>query len=487
MKLRRWSPLIAATALAAPLSAGASTPDTRALSLAKDAAARLGTTLSTAEGSTLASGNVSLLTTFPGTYAGLQVMPGGKRAIASGWDGVTSLDISDPANPKLESVLPLPHFENEDVQTDGKIAIISNDREKGSTGGLVYIIDVSKPQLTLLSTLNISDPQNQDRGPGHIANCIHQGCKWVWLTGGYDVYVADLREPSAPKLAGKFTSPASAGSAGFGTKGKARTGAVHDADVDAAGRVWVTGSGGAAVYDATNPLKPRLLATSGAKGIDPSVNDFIIHNSKHPDAKSYAPRTSRTAGAPLRKGELLLTTEEDYTDTKYPGEACKGQGKFQTWDVRDHSKGKTFTLLNQWRTELSAAKDVGGIKAPVSAMCSSHWFNERKGLVADAWYEQGLRVLDVSNPKKIRQVGYYMAPNSMTWAGYWITDSIIYTADVGRGIDVLRVDRGTPSKTLPTVVAPVRASWLGAAPHVDLVKASSRWGWGCGTLVAGAH
>ena len=481
-------PLIAAAALAAPLSAGAATTDSRALALAKDAAARLGTTLSTAEGSALASGNVSLVTTFPGTYAGIAVMPGGKRAIASGWDGVTSLDISDPESPKLESFQPLPHFENEDIQTDGKIALVSNDREKGSIGGVLYILDVSKPQISLLSTLNISDPQNNDRGPGHIANCVKDGCSWVYLTGGLDVYVADLREPASPKLVGKFTTPTSAGSSGFGTKGKLRTGAVHEADRDDAGRVWLTGSGGIAVYDVSkNPAKPTLLATSGKAGTDPKVNDFIEHNSKHPDARSYSARGPRSAGGPLRAGELLLATEEDYTDTKYPGSACKGQGKFQTWDVRDHTKGRTFTLLDQWHTELAAAKDVGGIKAPVSAMCSSHWFNYRKGLVADAWYEQGLRVLDVSNPKKIRQVGYYMAPNSLTWAGYWVTDSIIYTADVGRGIDVIKIDRGTSTTSLPTVVAPVRASWLGAAPRLDRVKASSRWGWACGDLVAAAH
>lgn len=484
MQLRRSLPLIAALALAAPLSAGATAPDAQALANAKAAAAQLGTTLSTAEGSVLASNNVSLLRTFPGTYAGVQVMPGGKRAIASGWDGVTSLDISDPENPKLESFLPLPHFENEDIQTDGKIALVSNDRGTKSTGGLLYILDVSKPQISLLSTLNISDPQNTDRGPGHIANCVKAGCSWVWLTGGWDVYVADLREAAHPKLAGKFTTPVSAGSAGFGTKGKDRTGAVHDADVDDAGRVWVTGSGGAAVYDVANPVKPRLLATTGAKGIDPKVNDFILHNSKRPDAKAYAPRKGGQSAGATRKGELLLTTEEDYTDTKYPGEACKGQGKFQTWDIRDHSKGKTFTLLDQWSTELSAAKDINGFKAPVSAMCSSHWFTERKGLVADGWYEQGLRVLDVSNPKNIRQVGYFMAPSSLTWAGVWITDSIIYTADVGRGIDVIKVTRGKRASAMPSVVAPVRASWLGAAPHADLAKASSRWGWACAEMVA---
>jgi hypothetical protein len=68
----------------------------------------------------------------------------------------------------------------------------------------------------------------------------------------------------------------------------------------------------------------------------------------------------------------------------------------------------------------------------------------------------------------------------VTWGAYWITDDLVYTADVGRGIDVLRVDRSGSSAP---VVAPIRGSWLGAEPKVDLIKATSRWGWACSTMV----
>jgi hypothetical protein len=127
---------------------------------------------------------------------------------------------------------------------------------------------------------------------------------------------------------------------------------------------------------------------------------------------------------------------------------------------------------------------LSGNKAPLTANCSSHWFTVRKGLVADGWYEQGTRILDTRDPAHVRQVGYWLPPNAVTWAAYWITDSIIYTADVGRGLDVLRVDRhGRSGAGLPTVAAPIRASWLGAAPKRDIMAESQRWHWACATPV----
>ena len=41
--------------------------------------------------------------------------------------GLTTYDISDPANPQEIGRLALPHFENEDVDLGGDILLISND------------------------------------------------------------------------------------------------------------------------------------------------------------------------------------------------------------------------------------------------------------------------------------------------------------------------------------------------------------------------
>jgi hypothetical protein len=337
---------------------------------------------------------------------------------------------------------------------------------------VLYVVDVrdmSAPKLASVLSLAIAAPDDAERGPGHIANCVApepNPCTTLWLTGGHRIWVVDLKDLTAPKLLGAFDTPASMGSTGFGTPGKLRTGATHDVERDSTGTLWVTGSGGAFGYRLTrNPLKPRLLTGTGKVGVKADVNDFILHNSKRASTGDHT----------------LLVTEEDYVDTsETPPGGCRGQGKFQTWDITGADRGRPMTLQAQWRTEVTGAPFVSGNKAPVTANCSSHWFQEREGIAAVGWYEQGMRLLDVRNPRKIRQVGYWLPPNAVTWGAYWINDEIVYTADVGRGIDILRV---TSSNASPApVVAPIRASWLGAAPRVDLVKASTRWKWACGTV-----
>lgn len=481
---------VTAAAAAAPLAAtaaGTSAAPLTPLALAQQTAQRLGTTLAVGDGP-LSSDNVSLVSTIPGTFAGMRIV--GKRMFATGWDGVTAFDISNPAQPVPTAFLPLPHFENEDVDSDGKIVLVSNDRESKSRGGVLYVIDASNPNvLKPLAVLDLSDLQSNDRGPGHIANCVGgtSGCRYAWLTGGRKIWVVDLRDPANPKLVRGFDTPVSTGSTDFGGKGKKLAGATHDAERDAQGRVFVTGSGGMAVYDAKNPVHPKLLAYTGKTGIDPKYNDFILHNSIHPDATAYRPRAAGHTGGSRRPGETLLMTEENYTDTSSqptPG-SCHDQGRFETWDIRNYTKGRTPTPIDRWTTEVNGTPFLTGNHAPVTVFCSSHWFTERGGLVADGWYEQGTRILDVRDPANIRQVGYWLPPNAVTWAAYWVTDDIVYTADIGRGIDVLRVTRPKAGAGAPTVVAPIRASWLGAAPHRDLARPSHRWHFACARINIG--
>ena len=84
--------------------------------------------------------------------------------------------------------------------------------------------------------------------------------------------------------------------------------------------------------------------------------------------------------------------------------------------------------------------------APVTGLCSAHYFDERSGLVAIGWYEEGTRFLDVRDPAGIRQVGYWVPTKGETWSVYFPpTDrsgEIVYALDFARGIDVLRFDRG---------------------------------------------
>ena len=407
------------------------------------------------------SSNVHLLGHVPGSAAGMNFS--GHYAYVSGWGGITVLDIAQADDPQVVGALPLPHFENEDVDLCGDTLIVVNDRAELDLGAVMYVVSIANRTTPLVTAVLPLGLTGSGRGAGHIANFVKTDCSQVWVDGGNLVEVVDLTVPSAPRSLGKFHSVASESSFDI----------THDSELDSTGTVWSVGGGGAAGYRLTaNPLAPQLLGSTGDAGRNPSpYNDFILHNSQ-------------------RRGKTLLITEEDYIDTsEVPPGGCRGQGKFETWDVSRLSKGGAITPLATWETELNGMFTSGAVdsKAPVTVNCSSHWFDAKDGIAAVGWYEQGVRFLDYRSPTEIVQVGYYIPANGSTWAAYWSpTDpngEIVYTADAYRGVDVLRIDGG--GVTGKKVKAPVRDEWIGgAATDVSFVPHRT-FGFMCPVLKAG--
>jgi hypothetical protein len=385
-----------------------------------------------------ASSNVHPVGHIPGSAAGMVFRD--HYAYVSGWTGVTVLDIAKADSPQLVGELPLPHFENEDVDACGDTLIVVNDRATRDIGSVMYVVDIKNRTTPVVSAILPLGLTGSGRGSGHIANFVKTDCTQAWIDGGDHVEVVDLTFPSAPRSLGKFESAASNSDAFRVT---------HDTELDSTGMLWSVGGGGAAGYRLTaNPLAPRLVGTTGAAGANPSpYNDFILHNSQ-------------------RRGQTLLITEEDYIDTdEVPPGGCRGQGKFETWDLSGLKNG-TITPVDTWETELNGMFTGGAVdsKAPVTVNCSSHWFDAKSGVAAVGWYEQGVRFLDYRTPSNIGQVGYYIPANGSTWAAYWSpTDpngEVVYTADAYRGVDVLKIDRG--GRTSKRVKAPVSNKWFGS-------------------------
>jgi hypothetical protein len=383
------------------------------------------------------STNVHVIGHIPGTAAGMNFKD--HYAFVSGWGGLTVLDIAKADSPEPVGALALPHFENEDVDLCGNVLVVVNDREAKDLGSIMYVINISAPTSPKIDAILPLGLTGSGRGSGHIANFVKPDCTQTWVDGGDHVEVVDLTDPTAPHSLGKFESAASM-SPNFKVS--------HDTELDSTGTVWNVGGGGAAAYRlTTSPLNPQLLGTTGTAGANPSpYNDFILHNSQ-------------------RRGSTLLVTEEDYIDTdEVPPGGCRGQGKFETWDISGLSSGN-IRPQGTWETELNGMFTGGAVdsKAPVTVNCSSHWFDAKNGVAAVGWYEQGVRFLNYTRPKTIQQVGYYIPANGSTWAAYWSpTDpngEIVYTADAYRGVDVLKIDGGGVSGK--KVTAPVPSSWFG--------------------------
>jgi hypothetical protein len=424
-----------------------------------------------AEPAPLMSSNIQLVTALPNPGV-IGARFKGNVMYVTTVSGLTTYDVSDPKAPVELGRLPLPHFENEDVDLAGDILLISNDASEST--GILYVIDISDPAApAILSTFQMGG--SPAGGPGHTASCI-LNCHFAWVTDGGVMRVIDLRDPAAPVDLGTFELP---------TGGIA----VHDMQVDGNGIAWVAGFNGTAGYKIPNnydgPGDEKLLARTSiaaestydenfGTGDGSTYNDYIHHNSLR-----------------RKNDDVVYITEEDYTR---PG--CAGAGSFQTWHLPTNNKGTPtgakLTPLDMWATEAvtEAMETPPGSSNPVTAMCSAHYFDLEKNLVAQGWYEQGVRFLDVSDPKNIRQIGYFIPPSAMTWAAYFPpTDPSLQTAyvfDATHGIDVLSIARPakgalsaphvacqtracTKNNTLKARRAPILAEWR-TAPTVGTAR-----------------
>ncbi|MGH2950096.1 MAG: LVIVD repeat-containing protein, partial [Solirubrobacteraceae bacterium] len=327
----------------------------------------------------------------------------GRHLYVSSLTGVTIFDISDPRAPTRVGRLDLPNAQNEDVDVGNGILLVSDDPFGGR--GILQIVDVRDPSnphvLSTYSTwargLNdFFDPPRRG-GIGHTATCI-QDCRYAWLAGSAaGIDIIDLRDPARPRLARRFPAREAAGI--FGT---------HDVQVDSQGLAWVAGSRGTAAYDVSNPVRPRLVLRTNRRGRRGPLNDFIHHNSLR-----------------LRR-KVLAITEEDFRN------GCRGAGTLQTWRIGR----RRLRPLDTFGVERDRASQV---------LCSAHYFDARDGLIAQGFYEQGVRLIDARRPGRLRQVGYYVSRPGLVWGALFAptdpTGSTVYSIDHSRGIDVLALDR----------------------------------------------
>lgn len=294
-------------------------------------------------------------------------------------------DISSPTAPVLLGLLPLPQepqFVEEDLDTNGRIALVE-------ALGTLNVIDVRNPAAPTVIGRLAAD--------FHTISCVLD-CTYAYSTEGD---IVDLRDPTNPRIVGDWQ----AGNA---------VAQSHDVTEVAPGLI-VTSSRPVLFLDArTNPANPIVRA-----GGDPGDTRYI-HANRWPRGGT---------------DRFLLVGGESF------GPNCRTQtaGAFMVWDTADSGTTGDFELLDEWRPS-EMLPTAGG--APVAQYCA-HWFTEHPtfhdgGLVAMAWYDYGVRFLDVADDGSINEVGYIMQPGSVASAAYWVTNDLLYVVDYNRGFDIIR-------------------------------------------------
>jgi hypothetical protein len=452
------------------------------------------------------------------TVAGRDVL------VTTGRFGFKTYDVSDPRHPRLLDTYQPPeilgangYWQDEDMDIDvrrkliigaldprhddvfqescpGRGTLSSKTRDPDCRSGF-YVISYADPT----SLRQVGD--FIELPAGHTASCI-QDCQYVWTGGparrndlaylgpfarggrgdGRPIWVTDLTNPAQPR---NFREPIDL------WRNDGFTDYSHDVDVDAHGIAWTSGRGGLLGYATSGqhrdprtdtvrtarPWDPILVAGGGLPGGDRGVaqpqTDFI-HN-------SHRPLNGEVTAHSVPDGNVALVTEEDFT------EPCDEGGRIVAVDITSSLGGEgaansrparpfRMTALDSFHPARNAASST----APITE-CSAHYFEVAGSTLAAAWYGQGLRLIDASNARNLRQVGYYYVtgtdprrnPSSNSWDTAW-HDGFVYLFDMSRGIEVLRMKGGpSASASLPTVREPVRQADPLAARPVSSLEAGS--------------
>ena len=372
--------------------------------------------------------------------------------------------------------------ENPTVDSRRKLAFLARDPRSfgnsrhptGRTG--LYIVDIKDPWHPQVITYHWVPA-------GHTATCIND-CRYLWSVGpanngskvdgqpqdvagvlhpewtGVPAFVTDVRDVNHPYT---YAKPVDL------KRNNNTTAYTHSVDVDQNGVVWTSGFGGVRGYY-TNGLHkdPTTGADRYASATDPvpyaggsvptgesDANYATVqvdHNSYHHTqaASDKSPKTVTTAsGEVLNKTDLQYVTQENVVGCTATADG--GPGRFVTTSLAGSYNGAAWnpalSKTNRYflrELDSYSARDYPG--ANPGASCSAHWFTVQGDMVAIAFYGQGVRILDVSDPTDIKQAGYIRIPAVTTGAtqpannssaAYW-HNGFVYVADYSRGIDVLR-------------------------------------------------
>lgn len=338
----------------------------------------------------VSSDNVTYIDTVPlevGAVTGARRI--GKTLYVGGAKGFSIYDVSDPKAPALLSTtLSGPRFPNEDVDTNGKLLLLSNQDTPVATGLEVWdVTDKEDPSL-LGRVEGLKD---------HTFSCVFD-CKWAYGSRGS---IIDLRDPAAPVLAGNWgSSPPNDG---------------FDVTEVAPGLI-LTSTRVIRLLDARkDPVNPKSLAMGG------TGDNRLIHSNRWP-----------------RKGKDRFFLVQGETPLSH---VCdRNSGAFMTWDASNYRRTKSFQLIDEYRVSNGTYTDGN---PPVNGLgCTAMWFQHHPsfrngGLVVSAFFEHGTRFLTVDGRGEISEAGYFMPAGGNTIATYWISRRVAYAFDVQRGLDIL--------------------------------------------------
>ncbi|MBW3619141.1 MAG: hypothetical protein KY461_02760 [Actinobacteria bacterium] len=350
-------------------------------------------------------------------------------------------DVSDPGDPERLATEPvIGGLYNEQPQTNGEILLISRDvqpvppSEHARRGAALDIYDVSDPTSPEhLATYHarmtgeaIPPLPFQRTERDHLWTCVLD-CTFAYSAGGT---ILDLSDPSAPEHVGRWTDVAPHKDAN----------SIHHVGEVAPGIV-LTGGLPMYVLDASvDPADPVVLATfaPATTMADPVIEDPFTFYRGNPE--TLPARSSWPGGL---EGRLAVVSME----TPLVGNCTERAGDVQTFRAvgwGEAGEEPRFVPADRFVLDTNGTYTDGAPPHNVWG-CSAYGmqvhpdFGPTGGTTAVAFFEHGIRVLDVDQHGDITERGGFVPVGGVSTAPRWLGDGYLYVTDIHRGVDILRV------------------------------------------------
>ena len=147
--------------------------------------------------------------------------------------------------------------------------------------------------------------------------------------------------------------------------------------------------------------------------------------------------------------------------------SLKGSYNGEAWRSTTTNKFR-LKVVGTWNPYQKEGSRPGATFPPLEDFCSAHYFDVEGSLVSYAWYGEGTRFLDISDPANPRQVAYWRPDDTLVWASY-MHNGYVYNADHTRGIEILKLTAGAKAARASKreVVAPPMSDQAARLPGRD--------------------
>ena len=335
--------------------------------------------------------------------------------------GVQVVDISDPSNTTFTTNLDAPGMdyphEGLRASSNGLLIGYQNANMPGRSGNWMSIYNI-KDDCThpkLLSTVQIGPPKS-----GHEGEVSPDGKTYyvgVSNVPPNNILAIDISDPINPKLITTWTIPMQDGP----------TLHIHGLGISADGKIgYLMSESFGAPSATTNGLMIVDLSQVQERKTNPQIR-IISTLFYHDGTDGQMAEEFKLAGHPNRTyvvaadeagaGNFNASTGKYIVGTQFP-ETCDGYGPFSFGRIIDVTDARVPTQIAQLRTQVQDPKNCPAIihdyKAGALFGYNAHYCGvdnpQNATAIACGYFEQGVRVFDIRDPYKPKEIAYYNPP-----------------------------------------------------------------------------